>query len=70
MRVESADGESWMAADSGTSNDLLGVAWTGGRLLALGRSGTILTSRCDAQAPARLPEAGEPVRATRVVVRD
>ena len=48
-RVESADGISWTSADSSTSNDFYNVKWSGGRLIALGRSGTILTDSCGAQ---------------------
>ena len=47
-RVESEDGLAWASVDASTGNDLYNVRWTGGRLVALGRFGTILRDSCGA----------------------
>jgi hypothetical protein len=40
----SPDGRSWTPRDAGTASDLVAVAWSGTRFVAVGHKGTILTS--------------------------
>jgi hypothetical protein len=40
----SPDGVTWTPRNSGTSNTLLGIAWSGTQFVAIGIGGAILTS--------------------------
>src|SRR5690606_27716092 len=42
--VSTDDGATWTPANSTTTNTLFGVAWLGTRYVAVGGSGTVLTS--------------------------
>jgi hypothetical protein len=42
--LTSPDGTVWTARDSGATNDLNGIAWSGSQFMAVGAGGTILTS--------------------------
>jgi hypothetical protein len=66
VAAESPDGLRWSLRATRTANDLFGVAWTGDRLLGLGRGGAILDGGC-AAAPR---EEKSPRRMPRTVTRD
>ncbi len=56
----SADTTTWIARDSGTTNNLLGVAYGGGVFVAVGSGGTILSSLEGTSSPL----AGPPSKTT------